>query len=90
MHGAPADDVHDRVAGLLEAQCQLDEVAAVAGQLEGAGFSSANGNFDFDGADNSSNYAGATGDVLSLVVNGVVAPSARNKRSTSVSHQGSA
>ena len=36
MHGAPADDVHDRVAGLLQAQRHLDEVAAVARHLDGA------------------------------------------------------
>ncbi len=35
VHGAPADDVHDRVAGLLQAQRHLDEVAAVARQLDG-------------------------------------------------------
>ena len=36
MDGAPADDVHDRVAGLLQAQGQLDEVAAIACHLDGA------------------------------------------------------
>ena len=42
---------------------------AVEGTLASAGFPT--DNFDFDGADNGSNYAGATGDVLSLVVNGL-------------------
>jgi hypothetical protein len=40
----------------------------LGGLLAGRGFSS--DNFDFDGADGN-NYAGATGDVLSLVVNGL-------------------
>lgn len=42
---------------------------AVAATLTGAGFPT--DNFDFDGADNDNHYAGATGDVLSLVVNGL-------------------
>ena len=33
VHGPPADDLHDGVAGLLQAQGRLDEVAPVAGQL---------------------------------------------------------
>ena len=36
MDGAAADDVHDRVAGLLQAQGRLDEVTTVARHLDGA------------------------------------------------------
>lgn len=42
---------------------------SVEATLAAAGFPT--DNFDFDGADNDNNYAGATGDVMSLVVNGL-------------------